>query len=490
MYGAYNPAGDIPDPATPIFIHLILILIPVALIIAVFRIYFRSKRRARGLGSLCISSPDAASGIIFGRKACRVVYSPASEEGHVIVFGGSGSGKTSAVLIPTLRSLRKNNRSTVFCIDIAGDISGNAAAGMRNTLIYAPGSGKSIPYSPFSTIDSLETEEDRNEALENIAFLLMPELQDASANAQFFHREGRKILTSALIAGYHSGMDFINICEHIAEQSYQALFEWIDKTGYQSAIRYINGFEGSSPQNTAGCMQSAAAAVALFANNTAVKQSIRRPRYREDYYTPTALEEYNVFVVLPDDKIDLYQPLMQLLVSQTIQYLSTRSLTAKHTIILCLDELPSLGHLPVLDVVRKFRKRKIRLLALTQSLADLDLTYGERERVAILENFRYTLVLSASSIETQQYFSKRIGNVRRKQITTTSRMYDRSTVSETETREPAINPQDLARLGDHLILLYPGGYIQLKKNYYFKQPDFSVLEWLTDRIDDFMRRRA
>ena len=490
MYGAYNPARDIPDPVTPILIHLILILIPIALVIAAIRIYFRIGRRTRSMGSLCRAAPDAASGIIFGRKACQTVYSPANDEGHVIVFGGSGSGKTSAVLIPTLRSIQKNSRTTVFAIDIAGDISGNAASGMENALIFAPGNEKSIPFSPFSAIDSLKTEEERNEALENMAFLLMPELPDASANAQFFLREGRKILTSALIAGYHSGMDFTNICERITEQSYQALFEWIDKTGYYPAIRYINGFEGSSPQNTAGCMQSAAAAVALFANNASVKKSVRRPRYNEEYYTPAALEEYNVFIVLADDKIDLYQPLMQLLTAQTIQYLSTRSLTTKHTILLCLDELPSLGHLPILDVVRKFRKRKARLLALTQSLADLDLTYSEKERIAILENFKFTLILSATSTETQKYFSKRTGEVRKKQITTTSRMFEKATLSEKEIREPAVDPEEFARLGDYLVLLYPGGYVRLRKNYYFKPAEFSILEWIKDKIGEMKMENA
>ena len=490
MYKAYNPAPDISDPITPMLIHLILILIPIALVIAAIRIYFRSRRRTCSMGSLCYANPDAASGIIFGRKSCQTVYSPTSDEGHVIVFGGSGSGKTSAVLIPTLRSLRKNSHTTVFCVDIAGDISKNAAGGMENALIYAPGSGKSIPYSPFSAIDSLQTEDDRNEALENMAFLLMPELPDASANAQFFHREGRKILTAALIAGYRSGMDFINICEHISEHSYQTLFEKIDKTGYFPAIRYINGFEGGSSQNIAGCMQSATAAVALFANNSAVKRSIRRPRYNEEYYTPAALEKYNVFVVLPDDKIDLYQPLMQLLVSQTINYLSTRPLTATHTILLCLDELPSLGHLPILDVVRKFRKRKVRLLALTQSLADLDLTYSEKERIAILENFKYTLILSATSTETQKYFSRRTGEVKKKQITTTSRAFEKATLSEKEIREPAVNPEEFARLGDHLILLFPGGHVKLRKNYYFRKWDFSFLEWIMDKIDNYKKKDA
>ena len=496
MRNAYNPAAA-PDPAASILlilIRLILLLLLILIAVAALRIYIRRRRRMRDMGSLRTADPECAAGIIFGRRGDKVVYSPAADEGHVIAFGGSGSGKTSAVLIPTLRSHSSGSRATVFVIDIAGDISKNAAAQMQDTLIYAPGSEESIPYSPFSVIDDLKTVEDRNEALEHMAHLLMPDIPGASANAQFYNSEGRKILTAALIAGYHTGMDFVDICDQIISHSYQELFEMIDQAGCPAAIRYINSFAGGSPQTTSGCMQSAAAAITLFATNAAVRRSLQRPRYSEyakdQYYTPSMLETHNVFIIIPDDKIELYQPLMQLIVAQTMSYLGSRQLKSRHTILLCLDELPSLGHLPVLDVVRKYRKRSVRLLALTQSLADLDLTYGERERIAILENFRYTLVLNATSIETQQYFSRRIGDVRSKQITTTSRMYDRSTVSETETREPAIDPQDFARLGDHLLLLYPGGHIYLRKNYYFKHPDSRAREWLMDRIDDFCLRRT
>ena len=48
------------------------------------------------------SSRDSAEGIIFGMEKRNLVYSPTNAEGHVSVFGGSGVGKTSAILIPTL----------------------------------------------------------------------------------------------------------------------------------------------------------------------------------------------------------------------------------------------------------------------------------------------------------------------------------------------------------------------------------------------------
>ncbi len=48
-------------------------------------------------------------------------------------------------------------------------------------------------------------------------------------------------------------------------------------------------------------------------------------------------------------------------------------------------------------------------MVLTQSLADLDMIYGKDERKAMLGNFKFTVLLGCKDAETQEYFSKMIG---------------------------------------------------------------------------------
>lgn len=97
---------------------------------------------------------------------------------------------------------------------------------MNDKLVYQPEDVNTVPYNVFYSIDSLEDNVDKNEALEKLAFLLIPDLppQESSANARFYNDEGRKILTAALIAFYYKGLDFIEICEKIMGSSYQQLF--------------------------------------------------------------------------------------------------------------------------------------------------------------------------------------------------------------------------------------------------------------------------
>ena len=78
----------------------------------------------------------------------------------------------------------------------------------------------------------------------------------------------------------------------------------------------------------------------------------------------------------------------------------------------CLDEFASFGKLQIVESLRKLRKRRIRILVLTQSLADLDMIYGKDERKAMLGNFKFTVLLGCKDTETQDYFSKMIGDKR------------------------------------------------------------------------------
>lgn len=453
------------------------ILLPVFLVFVItdgFQILSVRYERQK-LNHLKEADRENAHGIIFGQQKGHVVFSPVNREGHVAVFGGSGLGKTSALLIPTLGSWT----GTSFTIDIAGDISKNVD--IPNKMIYAPAESDSVPYNIFGSIDDFQSEEDKNEALEELAFLLMPEDETMADAARFFCTEGRKILTAALIAFYYQGLDFVPICEKIMGSSWKTLFNEIDLTGYEKAIQYINSFEGASEQNTAGCKQAADAAIKLFAVNERVKSSVRRPRSYEVAFTPSKLEQNNVFVIVPDSRLKLYAPLLHILTAQSLEYFSTRSEDKKNTILFCLDEFASFERLEMTDALRKLRKKHIRIMVLTQSMADIDLIYGHDERMAMMNNFRFKVVLGADDSDTQEYFAKLIGQKDVKKHSTSSNGCQ-TTRTKTEAKEWVIAPEDLARLGKYLILLHPDGYLKLRKNFYYIELHITdaelCLQWI------------
>lgn len=444
-------------------VALALVLAALLIMLAVSAIRAYHKRFPKA-SRLRVVSDNRADGIIFGRACPGVlVCSPSAAEGHIAVFGGSGLGKTSALLIPTLRAWQ----GAALTIDISGDICSNMPG---DKLVFAPQEpDNACCYSPFYRIDLLEDKADQDEAIEQLAYLLMPRpVGQTSDSSAFFISEGRKILIAALLAGYHSGQDFVEICRTIVTLGWQDLFTIIDKAKYPLASSYITPFQGANEKNTAGCKQSVDEAVGLFARNHRVMAALHRPAPGELCYTPPCLERKKVFIIIPDEAIEQLSPLLHLITAQTLEYISMRPLDANTPILLALDEFASLGRLEITPALRKARKRHTRIMVLTQSMADLDLIYGKEERASMMANFAYKAILGAADTDTQEYFAKLIGMAdAAKESWTLSGLAPSSRTITTEQRY-VVEPCSLANLGNGLILLHPGGYTRLRKAFYFK----------------------
>lgn len=415
------------------------------------------------INSVSVAPMNAASGIIWGQTGNCLVYSPCDQEGHAIVLGGSGSGKTSALLIPTLRSWTGSS----FVIDISGDISSHVDC--PHKMIFEPGNQNTVTYNVFSAIDDAK-EGEKHELLERLAYLIMPVNEHASEAGAFYQSEGRKILTAALIAYYFAGLDFIEICEHIISCGWRELLNDIASHDNQRANNYIASFQGANESNTAGCKQALDAKIKLFATNDSVKACIGRPSSQWiDSFSPASLETHNVFCIIPDAKLALYAPLLHIITSQCLDYFSERN-NWNHNILFALDEFASFGRMDIIGALRKLRKKGIRIMVLTQSVADIDLIYGKAERQAMFNNFRYKVVLEASDPETQKYIADLIGMEEKKTVNVTKTGFFNSIASITESKHKdyIVAPSNLSQLKNKLLLLTPDGLITLRKNYYFK----------------------
>lgn len=309
----------------------------------------------------------------------------------------------------------------------------------------------------FASIDTVTDETERLERLEQLAYLLLPDKANDSEAGVFFTTNGRKMITAALICYYGMGWDFIAICEHFLSHDWRSLLNDIAKQQNATANMYISSFAGASEQNTAGCKQSADDALKLFAVNPKIKNALRKPASYEQSISPATLETNSIYVYLPDEKLKIYGDLMRIITAQSMEYFSSRPPEHKQMILFCLDEFASFGKLQITEALRKLRKRHIRIMVLTQSLADLDIIYGKDERKAMLGNFKFTVLLGCKDTETQEYFSKMIG--------------EKSSLINSDNDikpKPIIKPAELAHLGQELFVICDDGSIRLKKNFYFK----------------------
>lgn len=401
--------------------------------------------------NLAYRQPAQARGILFGKKLSLLAYSPEQDEGHILVMGPSGTGKTSALLIPTLRSWQ----GTALVVDISGDISANVNT--PNKIIFDPTSENCIPYDVFASINAVTDDTERQERLEQLAYLLLPDKANDSEAGIFFCKNGRKMITAALICYYGMGWGFVQICEFFLGHDWRGLLNDIAKQQNPIANMFISSFAGASEQNTAGCKQAADDALKLFATNEKIKNALRKSASYEQSISPATLETNSIYVYIPEEKLEIYGDLMRIITAQSMEYFSSRPKENKQMILFCLDEFASFGKLQITPALRRLRKRRIRILVLTQSLADLDMIYGKDERKAMLGNFKFTVLLGCKDTETQEYFSKMIGEKRSLLAT-----------DPNQKRQPIIKPADLAHLEQDLFVICDDGAIRLRKNFYFK----------------------
>ena len=194
-------------------INLYLMMVTVILL-SVLVLVVCVKERSKHISSILKKSDirykpkGQARGIVFGKRFGLRAYSPEQDEGHILVLGPSGTGKTSALLIPTLRSWQ----GTALVVDISGDIAANVHT--ENKIVYDPTSEDCIPYDVFASINAVDDDTERQERLEQLAYLLLPDKANDSEAGIFFTKNGRKMITAALICYYGMGWGFVKICEH------------------------------------------------------------------------------------------------------------------------------------------------------------------------------------------------------------------------------------------------------------------------------------
>ena len=144
-------------------------------------------------------------------------------------------------------------------------------------------------------------------------------------------------------------------------------------------------------------------------------------------------------------------------------------------ILFLLDEFARLGKIEgITDAFATLRSRHITVCAILQSLAQLDMTYGEVTRLVIVDNCQYKAVLNATDAESQEYFSRLVGTFE-KPKTSINRQYAPITnfptgrgMYKTTEEKRKIKPEEFATL-DNIAVFTPFGFFRVEKAPYYRE---------------------
>jgi type IV secretion system protein VirD4 len=391
------------------------------------------------------------TGLFFGKSGGKFITKPEDMEGHVLVIGPPGSGKTSGYVIPSL--WRWKDSALVF------DPKGGELA--RKTAVFRARSQRVYIFNPFDEkcdrYNPIQFCRTTNEAL-SMAQVLIP---SESKEHAFWTESSRAIVAAAIYEGNLKGKTLTEVCKFICLHDVETLKDYYLNYPNEKVRLLAAPLRHLADKVMASVMSD------LMRNLNVIAQddAIERATNRSDWDLNELENRASIYLSVPEEKLKLpqYRKLLNIIINQAVDHLSSRQEVKEDDdrprILFMVDELPTLGYIPsLLQSLATLRSRGVVLSLAFQSVSQLDQIYNTTGRKTIMDICPFKLVFGIEDPETQKYFSNRIGN---KTIKTQSisRNFesDKYNVSEGETGVPLIRSNEWANL-EKPILLTPLRY--------------------------------
>jgi len=408
---------------------------------------------------------------VFGKHSGNYVVKSEEKDGHIMVVGGVGRGKSSCIAMPTLRVWK----TPVFAIDIKGELSEYARQYRHSIKVFNPQSRSSYGYDPYIFLNASNNPAQEARAIAQAIIPLPPEAKDP-----FWIENAQTLLTGAILHYNSIGYSFIETLKEMQEKGIASLLTTLAESDSNKARLCVGSFvdmmdsQGNPNKVLAGIFAEVSRGIISLVLDDDIVSALSR----EEVITPDDLEfGYDIYLNIPEHLLRQWKNLLSLIVNQFLLFFERRAEKRDMPqILFLLDEFPRLGKIPfIMDALATLRSKKITICLILQSMAQLDVIYGQSERKVISDTCSYKVVLSATDSETQDYFSRLVGTYDR--LKTSKGVVKRPILgtptsknenTSTEDRR-IIKPEEFATLDD-IILLHPlsaPGFLRVEKVPYY-----------------------
>ena len=422
-----------------------------------------------------------ASGVILGRSDNGLIYRGTWEHGgdgaNFIVFALPGAGKTTSQIIPS--ALRFGG--SVLAIDIKGDLL-HACNGKRRIKVFSPDDPEvSEHYNPLAGIKDLRMSELKT-FIEQMAIILIPE---EHGNDSKYFTDGARDLFCAISLYLIREKQGITLPDIAREILIGNVIEWINKireSGCIEAREYSDSYWGTNETNVSGCGNELAKHIRPFASGELAELLSDNGKC----ITPETLDDgYDIYVEIPQDKIQVLSPITTLLVQNFMTAFMRRADNSSgeriRPVLFLLDEVMQMqinGEV-LTGALSTLRSKGVSIYMAVQSIGQIRKKYGEDQAREIIDTCAYISVMSAQDPESRKYFSELFGSRRVLKMTSNesigpgswwddSQQGSGSSRGAQELREPIFQPEDFGNLDDKVAILANGKYIVADKCYWWK----------------------
>lgn len=412
-------------------------------------------------------------GVVFGKEKDKYYMKDEQEKGSILVVGGSRSGKTSGIAIPTLKSWKGG----IFAIDIKGELYETTAQDRNIDFVkrFNPCDSTACSYNPFA---SLEKARNITQEVKNIALAIIPPTNDG--NQKFWVESAQDFLSGAILF-YYNGFD-LNFSEtmiQIKTIPAKETVALIMESDEEKAKAKMSQFVGMDDKTLGGIFAEVSRNIDIFATDDDL---IRALNGEGDCITPQDIEDgYDIYCCIEEHLIDQWRPLMTMICNQFFKFFEQRDLNNDKPILFFIDEFPRLGRIEsIIGGLSTLAGRNIHLTLIIQSKSQLSAIYGKDNANVITDNCNYKAILKATEPETQKWCAELVGKFDKEKL---SSGYNAdmigigkgtSTGRTTEYRY-IIEPSEFGYLAEKgkLVLLAPSGYKVLDKIKWWEDKNFQ-----------------
>lgn len=418
-------------------------------------------------------TPGIPFGVLTKEWADKYIGMPQGAEGNIIAIGGNGSGKSTGIAMPALNFFA----GAVCAIDIKGELSAHYEALLRQgkvkrpAIVFDPMCGNSPSYDPFLW---LQKDGDANliKNIEEIALAIIPDIPHD--HQPFWVGSARCLCEASLLHYFSLGLSFSEAMNRILFLKLSELCKELEESRDQRVSMLLRETAKMGGKTLAILDRELRNKLQTFVVDPYISHAFRGVREGAESFSWDDLDEYNIFLRIPADRVEQWGGAITLMLTQLIRHLERRpdkyTAEGKNCVqaLLLFDEFARIGKMEIITAaLTTLRSKNVNICLMIQSAAQLDKLYGEYDRRIIFDNCQYQVILRANDAETQKYLAELIGTRVCRQNSVSESLdtevnttgYSRGT---SETRDWAVCPHELSTLKD-VLLLTPYGFCRVEK---------------------------
>lgn len=440
----------------------------------------------------------AEGGVVIGKMGKEILAYDGPH--HLLLTGGTRSGKTRGAVIPTLLA----TPHSVVALDLKGELhSGDARVGFPGTAGWRAKLGPVLRFDPtsptsdrFNLIDTIRPGPQEVRDVQNLTELIADPYGDQRFQ-EFWDRAAKQVVAGVILhvayAEPEERKTLYRVFELLArfDDTVKLMEATLHRLGadgnpetHPEVRRAAQSYAAYHEKLRAGIKATAESYLGVFADPL-VQQNTSASTFRISDLM-CADNPVTLYLCWPPNDSKRVKPLMRLVFGAVLRDLMEHQERAadgrakKRSLLLLLDEFPQLGRLDLFEQsMGAMAGYGVRAFIVTQSLHQVTQAYGRYH--TILDNCQIVTSFAATDVETAETVSKLAGDLyeMRPQETWSGKRQlfglDHRAITYREERRPLLMPAEVRQLPerDELIFVTGAKPLRAKKLRYDEEPVFA-----------------